>query len=217
MKKIITIIFILSGAQCVNAQSINKIIKEKEVRRIEKTLAADDMEGRRTFTPGIDKASAFIESEFRKIGLQTFNGAANYRQEFYMYQSTNTSSKIVIKGNPVSDSLVASFSYEPEVSLTEKNEIEVVAIKAGEKFGSKFYEYYQSKKNLLVLVDSSFKSRLKNIQKFEKSSANPGKNTVIFVFGITEANTFSIDLTNKVTKKALNNVVGVLPGKSRPD
>ena len=217
MKKIITIIVILSSVQCLNAQSINKIIKQKEVRRIEKTLSADDMEGRRTFTPGIDKASAFIESEFKKTGLQTFNGAANYRQEFYMYQSTTTSSKVVINGNPVADSLVASFSYEPEISLTEKSEIEVVTIKAGEKFGPKFYEYYQSKKNLLVLVDTSFKSRLKNIQKFEKSSANPGKNAVVFVFGIMEANTFSIDLTNKITKKALNNVVGVLPGKTKPD
>ena len=217
MKKIIASIVILSSVQCLNAQSINKIIKQKEVKRIEKILSADDMEGRRTFTPGIDKASAFIESEFKKTGLQTFNGAANYRQEFYMYQSTTTSLKVVINGNAVADSLVASFSYEPEVSLTEKSEIEVAAIKAGDKFGPKFFEYYQSKKNLLVLVDTSFISRLKNIQKFGRSSANPGKNTVVFVFGITEASTFSIDLANKITKKALNNVVGVLPGKTKPD
>jgi hypothetical protein len=39
------------------------------------------MEGRRAFTPGIDKAS-FIESEFKKIGLETFNRAKDYKQAF---------------------------------------------------------------------------------------------------------------------------------------
>ncbi len=217
MKKVLSIgaAFLLISA--VSAQSINRIIKKKEVRRIEKILSADDMEGRRTFTEGIDKASAFIESEFKKTGLQTFNGAPNYRQEFFMYQSTTTSTKIIINGSPVPDSLVASFSYQPTVSLTEKSDVEVVSIKAGEKFGSKFYEYYQGKKNLLVLVDSSFKSRLKNIRKFEKTSAEPGNNAVVFVFGATEATSFSIDITNAIQKKSLNNVVGVLPGKSKPD
>jgi Zn-dependent M28 family amino/carboxypeptidase len=37
------------------------------------------------------------------------------------------------------------------------------------------------------------------------------------VLGATSANNFSIDLTNTLSKKALNNVVGVLPGKSKPD
>ena len=217
MKKVFASVALLSVMYATNAQSINKIIKEKEVMRIEETLSSDDMQGRRTFTPGIEKASAFIESEFKKIGLQTFTGAANYRQEFFMYQSTTTSEKIIINGSPVADSLVACFSYEPAISLTEKSDVEVVSIKAGEKFGAKFYQYYQSKKNLLVLVDTSFKSRLKNLQKFESTSAEPGKNIVVFVFGPAEATTFSIDVTNAVQQKALNNVVGVLPGKSKPD
>ena len=71
----------------LSAQSINKIIKEKEVRRIERILSSDDMQGRQTFPPGIEKASAFIEAEFKKIGLQTLNDAGNFRQEFAMYQS----------------------------------------------------------------------------------------------------------------------------------
>ena len=217
MKKIFLCTAFLAVFHNANTQSINKIITEKEVRRIEKTLSADDMEGRRTFTRGIEKASAFIESEFKKIGLQTFNGAANYRQEFFMYQSTTTSAKVTIDGNPVADSLVACFSYEPAISLTEKSDVEVVSIKAGDKFGSKFFQYYQSKKNLLVLVDTSFSSRLKNIQKFERTSAEPGKNIVVFVFGTTEATSFSIDVTNAIQQKALNNVVGVLPGKSKQD
>ncbi len=53
------------------AQKIEDLITEKEVARIEKILSSDEMEGRRTFTKGIDKAAAFIADEFKKTGLQT--------------------------------------------------------------------------------------------------------------------------------------------------
>jgi putative aminopeptidase FrvX len=217
MKKIIVTAVALCCFCISQAQSIDKIINAKEVKRIEKVLSADNMQGRRTFTPSIEKASAFIEKQFKKTGLQTFNGAPNYRQEFLMYESKNTASKIMIDGKSIQDSSVVVFSYQPQVSLTEKNEVEVVKISAGDKFGTKFFEYYQSKKNLLVLVDTSFNSRKNRIKEIDKVSADPGSNAVVFVFGVTTATTFSIDLTNTIEKKALNNVVGVLPGRSKPE
>lgn len=217
MKKIITVVITLCSLQVSHAQSINKIINAKKVKRIEQVLSADDMQGRRSFTPGIDKASAFIESEFKKTGLQAFNGAANYRQEFFMYESKTESAKIIIDGKEIDDSLVAVFSYQPEVALTEKSEVEVVTIKAGESFEQKFYQNYKSKKNLLVLVDSSYKKNLKNIQHIDKISAEQATNTIVFVWGSSSAATFSVAVKNTIQKKALNNLVGVLPGKSRPD
>ena len=217
MKKIFVSILTLCTIFTAHAQSIDKIINAAEVKRIEEILAADDMQGRRTFTPAIDKASAFIEAQFKQAGLQTFNGAANYRQEFFMHHSTTVSSKIVIDEKIIPDSVIASFSYQPTVALTEKSDIEIVKINTGDDFRAKFSEYYQSKKNLLVLVDSSFKRSLKRIQQIEKMTSNPGTNTVVFVSGSTKAATFSIDVTNTIEKKILNNVVGVLPGKSKPN
>ncbi|MEW5676958.1 M28 family peptidase [Flavobacterium enshiense] len=60
----------------------NPSIMESEVVRIETELAADKMQGREVFTPGIDSASAFIEKEFQKIGLSFYMDLKNYRQEF---------------------------------------------------------------------------------------------------------------------------------------
>ena len=217
MKKIIISVVVLISIHVAEAQSINKIINAKEVERIEKILSADDMQGRRTFTPGIAKASAFIEAQFKKIGLQTFNGAKDYRQDFFMYQSTTVDVKITVDGEPVPDSLVACFSYQPKVVLTEKSDVEVVKINATDNFRQKFYAYYQSKKNLLVIVDTSFKSSLKRIKAIEKISKDSVNSTVIFIFDAKQASTFSIDITNSVIKKPLNNVVGILPGKSKPD
>ncbi|WP_442265772.1 M20/M25/M40 family metallo-hydrolase [Tenacibaculum sp. ZS6-P6] len=46
------------------------------------TLASDEMEGRATGTPGIEKAAQYIENEYKKIGLKTFQNLKTYRQNF---------------------------------------------------------------------------------------------------------------------------------------
>ena len=217
MKKIVWSALVLCGNFAIQAQSIDKIINVKKVTEVEKILAADDMEGRRAFTPGIDKASSFIESEFKKIGLQTFNGAKDYKQSFFITESQRKTATATINGTVINASDIVSFSYQPEFSFTNGGAMEVMKITAGDKFGPKFYEYYRSDKNLLVLVDASFKNVISNIKHMNQMAATPGKNTVVFVFGVTEAATFKVEGTNDVVKKALNNVVGVLKGKSKPN
>ncbi|WP_296638180.1 M28 family peptidase [Polaribacter sp.] len=46
------------------------------------TLASDDMQGRKSGTEGIEKAAQYIENEFKRIGLTTFEGLDSYRQTF---------------------------------------------------------------------------------------------------------------------------------------
>ena len=217
MKKIVLSAVLLCTTCMLQAQSMNKIINKKQVTKIEQVLAADDMQGRRAFTPGIDKASSFIESEFKKIGLETLNGARDFKQEFFMTESKNSSLNVTIDGQAIDKKDLVCFSYQSQITLSEKSDVQVVKINAGDKFGPKFYEYYQSEKNLLVLVDGSFIARIQNIKHIPQMSANPSGNTVVFVFGITEATQFVIAGVNTVTKKALNNVVGVLKGKSKPN
>jgi hypothetical protein len=64
---------ILSGViLCPPAVSQDSVpeFSHKEVSRIINYLASDDMKGRKTFFPEIDKASEFIAGEFQKSGLQ---------------------------------------------------------------------------------------------------------------------------------------------------
>ena len=75
---------LILGASSLAAQSIDAVISSKEVERIERVLSSDDMQGRRAFTPSIDKAADFIASEFKAAGLRTWNNTDSYRQEFAM-------------------------------------------------------------------------------------------------------------------------------------
>ena len=60
----------------------NIVIDSNMVRKHLYTLAADNMEGRQSGTPGIEKAAVYIENEFKKIGLSTFGDLESYRQTF---------------------------------------------------------------------------------------------------------------------------------------
>ena len=60
----------------------NIVIDSNMVRKHLYTLAADNMEGRKSGTPGIEKAAVYIENEFKKIGLSTFGDLESYRQTF---------------------------------------------------------------------------------------------------------------------------------------
>jgi Zn-dependent M28 family amino/carboxypeptidase len=79
MKKYVIVFLFLSCF--TQAQKKPKICK-KEVTRIVTELASDKMQGRALFTAGIDSASAFIENEFSKIGLNFFGNLQSFRQEF---------------------------------------------------------------------------------------------------------------------------------------
>lgn len=72
------VFFILYASLQISAQKISKKIVKKHLF----ALASDEMEGRKTGTPGIEKAAVYIETEFDKIGLKTFDGSKSYRQEF---------------------------------------------------------------------------------------------------------------------------------------
>nr|WP_315143305.1 M28 family peptidase [uncultured Flavobacterium sp.] len=78
MKKISLGLLVLFG---LTAQAQSGIQKS-EVTRIETELSSDAMEGRALFTPGIEKASVFIEGEFKRIGLNYYKGLQSYRQDF---------------------------------------------------------------------------------------------------------------------------------------
>jgi Zn-dependent M28 family amino/carboxypeptidase len=64
-----------------SAQSTS-VIRESEVRRIENILASDEMQGRKVFTPGIEKAASFIVNEFQNSGLKPLNGSNDFKQTF---------------------------------------------------------------------------------------------------------------------------------------
>lgn len=103
MKKYFTLLLVFTLVYSCKTEKENGT-KEKEitvadidtttVRKHLYTLASDAMEGRATGTPGIEKAAQYIEGEFKRIGLKTYDTLKNYRQTFTF---TNRRTKTEIK------------------------------------------------------------------------------------------------------------------------
>lgn len=217
MQKLLLLLLTFVAFNSIYAQKADKIITAKEVERIEKILSSDDMQGRGTFSPGIAKASTFIEDEFKKTGLQFMQGLNGYRQEFYMTETKNNSANIVIDGVTIADSNFAVISFAPNVTLTQNDAIEIMHIDSLADLRGKFGKITGSNTNLLILADTSLKRFGSRLVQAGSTSMDTSYRSVVFVFGVKEAKNFTMQLSNTLNRKQLNNVVGVLPGKTKPD
>ena len=87
MNKLFYLVLATFMGQQALAQDINTIITKEYADRLIQTLSSDEMQGRGTYTAGIDKAASFIETEFKAIGLTPLTGETSYRQNFTKNES----------------------------------------------------------------------------------------------------------------------------------
>ncbi|MXV49899.1 M20/M25/M40 family metallo-hydrolase [Pedobacter sp. HMF7647] len=194
-------------------------VSDNDVSRIIKTLTSDDMQGRGTFTPGIAKASSFIEKEFKNIGLEPLKGESGFAQSFTVTQIAPASSEVIIDGSKIADGNVIVVSDQAGLDWNTDPSVEVQHIKAGETFFNRYRTITRSGKKTIVYVDESFSDAFKRIREYTISGhikQGPGNSgSSVFILGINDAKSFRVNATNKIEEKQLNNVAGMIPGKSK--
>ena len=222
-KKLSCILFLPAFFCCrVFAQTPEQLISKNDVERIIKTLSADDMQGRATFTPGIEKAAKFIESEYKIAGLQPLAGNKGYRQNFSMMKSTPVSVSASVNNNIIPKESVTAISGAPTFTWGNNADVEVVKIKAEDNFRTEYGKILGSNKKTLVLVDPRFEAYFKRIAT-RNADGNISRETnpnqqIVFVLGdFTEVKAFAASYTGKMEKLPLFNIAGMIPGKTKPD
>jgi Zn-dependent M28 family amino/carboxypeptidase len=200
------------------SQHIDKIINAAEVGRIEKILSADNMEGRKTFTPGIDKAADFIATEFAKSKLQFLGANKSYFQEFVMTKAK----PIAITGMLDNDSLtsinIAANTTASEINISSLKDYEVVVVKKEDDFSKIVFPVFDMEKNVLVLVDTAHTRRFKGMQRFTGNAKFQSAVSQVFILTANlNPAAITLHIKNDLTQQHLKNVVGVLPGKSKKE
>ena len=208
-----------------SAQNIDKIITKPYVDNLIKTLSSDEMQGRATFSPGIDKAATFIEGEFKKIGLKPLTGASGFRQTFYKYQLSPLNNQVAVDGKTIApeNTLVLSNTAE-KVNFNQANSDGWIKLDAGKPFKAQLRAILNSKKRQLVLVDPKFAADF-NLMKgyFAKGAAMDEKEmnqanspaSILVLTADTAIKTFDVALQYSLKKLPLFNVAGMIPGKSK--
>jgi len=237
MKKYILAGALLAAVTAGYAQDVNKLIDQKDVERIIKTLAADDMQGRATFSPGIDKAATFIEGEFKKAGLQPLTGEKGFRQNIPpMVKTTVLKSALTINGevipaNKFYASSGASFSW---TDLTGVDIVKQTGMGGRRQGGGPAGDVGKKR---LVLIDTSAATPNPNANAagpkmsfaamFKRSAdrvaagaigakASPDQ-TITMLGSFGDIKTISASAEVKVEDAPLFNVAAMIPGKSKQD
>ncbi len=228
LKKLLSSLSLLLIVAQVSAQDINKIITQQYVDGLIKTLSDDNMEGRATFTPGIDRAATFIEGEFKKIGLKPLTGLKGYRQTFYKYQVKPVSAEVTIDGKSISADNIAVLGNTAENLTFDQSNSSIVKLDPEKPFMAQYRALMGSDKQQLVLVDAKFESIFKQLKNRGKNGSyvdekdlnktTSGATVLVLTQDAasgTAAGTYKVTLKNAINKMPLFNVAGVIPGKSK--
>jgi Zn-dependent M28 family amino/carboxypeptidase len=215
VKKSLFVVMLLIGSIAIYAQSINKIINEKEVERIERVLSSDEMGGRAPFTPGIDKAAAFIADEFKKAGIQPLPGGS-YLQEFSLLRLKIASAKGIADGQDINPLNIAVLSVQPEVMVTETSGYEKIRIGASDEPYDVIQPLFGTDKKYLVLVDTVHKQKFNTLKRFRQTTF-PYKANIVVVLTNNDPASYAIEYKQTVSPQPLKNVVGIVPGKKKAD
>jgi len=214
IKKITTVVLFFAVTTSVTAQKGLDVINVKEVERIEKTLASDDMRGRKTFSPDIDRAADFIAAEFKAIGLSTLNSSGSYRQEFAMVRPKFISAAAILDGQSIDQKSVIVVTCQPQLKLDQTSGYETAFIKTGANLQTEARKYTRSNKNMIVWVEKSFANSFGNLARL-KSSMFKTTTSVVFILTDTAPAAYSVEAVHEITEQKMANVVGVIPGKSK--
>lgn len=205
---------------CAIHQPGEQIVETREVNRILNTLASDDMEGRATFTPGIEKAADFIIAEFEKIGLQPYS-ADNYRQTFEVTRIKPATWEVMLDGIDISPEHVIVSSRNPGISWNSDPGVSIVHIKAGEDFMQRLRAVSTGGKDALVVVDTSFAGIFQryrgSLMRERIDRAGGHVPSIVYVLAPDIPASFRVSFTNMIEERPVSNIVGMLPGRSKPN
>ena len=124
---IAALVCMAAGSSC-RVQKMNKVIKESEVTRIETTLTSDALEGRKPFTPGIEKAAAFIAANMKSAGLKPLPEAVDFMQRFTMLKPVITNATVTVDGVVAARNQVLCISTNETILLNEQSGYKLVSI-----------------------------------------------------------------------------------------
>jgi hypothetical protein len=222
MKKIVLACAFLLVAGSTFSQDVNKLIKKRYVYKVIKTLSADNMQGRATFTPGIEKAAKFIEGQFKSIGLVPMAGDDGFRQNFHMYRSSVTSLSCTINGQQIASLNVCASADEP-FNWTETSDVQVNVLGKSDNLRRAYGGYLADHKKHLILVDTSQTTSFKRVYNYVhagKVTLKPAKGAapIVFVLGsFGEVKNYKVDCVAETKELPATNMVGIIPGKTKPD
>ena len=199
-----------------DAQNSRDNINSKEAERIEKILASDEMEGRQAGKKGSDKAAEFIAAEFKKAGLQTLKNSTGYLQPFKLIETKLVEVKGELDDKKFDSSKIFVLTTKQNLEIDEKSDYEYKTIPAGANMMQVAYNIIIEEKKIIVFVDESHANIFSRLNRFMRPVFESDASTV-FILSNNKPGKFKIKAKHQINEVSMANVVGILPGKTKPN
>lgn len=194
------------------------------VERVERTLAADAMQGRALGTMA-PQAARFLAAEFKRIGLKPLPGQTSFGQPFKVYETRTVQVRAMLNKVPVAPENVLLLSGQPQLRWTNSptNAPRVVRVGPAADFRKEVMPLLDAKENLLVLLDPAHTERFQAQRmrfnqngRFSLNQPNPTAVVLVLLAApLPAALTYQVDGTTSIKELEAQNVVGVLPGQDK--
>lgn len=215
--------FLVIFSSCAVKRDTQLAMDELHVKKVISTLAADELFGRGVFTPGIDSAANFISREFKGAGLKMLPNSDSYLQRFNAIQVRPSICEITINGEVLPNGNAFAISEQTGLNWNENPEIITKSIVSGDNFRQRYREIISENKDAIVYVNEAFSEEFNQLRhhiqggRILSGQLREGKASYIFVLRNEVARSFRVNYAGAVITGKLSNVIGILPGKSRPN
>jgi len=192
-------------------------ISQEDVERVIRTLASDDMRGRRAFTNDAVRAADFLAGEFEAAGLSPLPGTSGFLQPFTVRSIRAEGARLIVNGTPLPDDAFAvrlaggaldwaTGSVEPTVVGPDDPDPQSAILGA-----------IRGQHDALVFVAPAHTELFARFRRFlggpvRTLGDQPAANVVVALTDAGAQATYQMTASASVTEEPLVNVVGMVPG-----
>lgn len=194
----------------LRAQKADTGISVDDVTKTEAFLSSDAMEGRKVFTPAIDRAADFIAGRFSAAGLQPFKGDS-YFQSFALLNVYPEQVQVTLNGTAVNPAQVAVQTSQTDIDWTSLDSVQVYVVDKDHSLIQAIFAFRKGNANYLVLVDSANVPRLGRYRQ-GLISHFPTTHSLLMIPYTAQPTALTVHIHTRTVSRPLKNVVGLLPG-----
>ena len=203
--------------------SVAEIIPSEQVIKDITFLAADDLKGRASFSPEIDRAANYLAKRFADMGLQplsankTGNKSASFLQSFTVSQIQPQAVNVMLNNVEIKAENLAIATTMANVNWQQTG-AQVHIITKDDDMRDTLRELNQRGGQHLVIINTAHEKSFKAYQNYfsrglTKLTLEHRGAIVMVLSGESKISSYKVSASAKITEQSLTNVVAVLPAQ----
>jgi len=207
------------GEQATPTVKIAKMSSEQVVKDIT-YLASDNLKGRASFSPEIDKAGEYISQRFNEIGLLPLEGLTNFKQTFKVTSITPNTLSVSLNGKKLDEENLGMASTIANISWKSTEDVNVHIIGENEDMRKALGKMNHDGGQHFVIIHSAHAKLFAGYRGYfqrglTKLNLKHQGAIVIALANDSEITSIEVNASTNIKEQELSNIVAVLPGTDK--